>query len=1126
MFFSNTAATHIESTVKGRLRDFLQNQLNTHYAETFEKYGGGADVVLRDDEAEAAQQAGKPFIVIDKASHRQGMWGTNIEGVYHRGTRHFFEFRVEVVANEFSGAVTGEANPIASDELLTDALINIIETQWQGLENLGLEEVKIEAEQEVQDNLDRINPHRLSFVAYTIPDAVTIDPDPIDPDPEPDPEPNPLPPTPPTPTITNIQFTSLTVSVVDWTSAATSVVLEYAPASGEWILAANNPTPLSNVTITGLEMGQSYGVRYRYINANGETIGTQSDVTLPVLQPPVPAPAPIISAFDYQSMTIEIYDWSVDAPTCQLQYATDGGEWITVVTNPSTGPLVIGALEASKTYDVRYRLVNNDGESFSPVSSVTTSIAPPVTPPQPNVVGWDYDSIMVEVWDSVDSRAETVFLEYFDEGLWVVDIENPTASEHLIEGLDPSTSYDIRYRAENASGESSGPSVTIVTAIAPPEAPEAPRVAFYDHDTITVDILDWTILAATCVLEYRTDSGDWSTASTNPDPNVDVNLEGLLASTGYELRYLISNLSGEASSESTLITTAPLPVPVAPPAPNITAQDHQSLTVTIYNWTNDASTCYLEYKSTSSSSWIVFVTNPNPEQTITINELAASSEYDVRYRLVNQYGETSGPTSSVTTSALPVPVKPPTPTSSQTTSNSISVPVYNWTTEASTLVLEYKEVSGSSWIAAVTNPPENQTYIITGLTGGASYVLRYRAANQYGETLGDPSSTVILPQVPAPATPPAPQVASVTATMIRVLTQIQTPANTTLYQEYQKGGGAWVVAVTNPAYSQYADITGLNPSTTYLVRYRMVNAGGTSIGPTSSATTSALSPPSQPPAPLVLSNTVNSITINPVDYTTWSPPVATVYLEYKENSESTWTIGVTNPSTTVQTVMSIPSSGVTRTMNVRYRAVNAAGSNSGPQSSRSVAADPTLAPPGEMVVWSLRNNGWRVLPEAYHSTNSPDLYVEARDITVANAPWVVVLTNPPAGTFTSTADLNTWGYYAGRYAYGDGRKGPSVNIALIGTTSTPSTPSATTSTSFTILVFNWTTTAPTLYMEIAETGAGGTNTYTVVATNPTPSASITISGLKPGMQYGIRYRAVTQYGERLSSVRSVTLPAS
>lgn len=173
VIFSGSQARHIENTVKTILKGFLQERLEDDalpYKADMSTFGG-ADVTFLDQEESRAEQAGRPYVALNKLNCEKeieqhpvddGAGGVTLK----KAARRVWSFQVEAIAGEFSGAVVGASNPIGAEEILSGCVETIIDEGFDDLAALGLEEAEIDPEGEDQedDELNRINSHVIRVV--------------------------------------------------------------------------------------------------------------------------------------------------------------------------------------------------------------------------------------------------------------------------------------------------------------------------------------------------------------------------------------------------------------------------------------------------------------------------------------------------------------------------------------------------------------------------------------------------------------------------------------------------------------------------------------------------------------------------------------------------------------------------------------------------------------------------------------------------------------------------------------------------------------------------------------------------------------------------------------------------
>lgn len=102
------------------------------YAAKYATYGG-VDVRLRTDEDSEPENVGKPLLLLEQSSGNRSDW-SSMAGEYRD-----VEAVIETYVSDFSGAQSGEANAVTSDELLSRDLVQEFEANYATWRDLGLE---------------------------------------------------------------------------------------------------------------------------------------------------------------------------------------------------------------------------------------------------------------------------------------------------------------------------------------------------------------------------------------------------------------------------------------------------------------------------------------------------------------------------------------------------------------------------------------------------------------------------------------------------------------------------------------------------------------------------------------------------------------------------------------------------------------------------------------------------------------------------------------------------------------------------------------------------------------------------------------------------------------------------
>jgi hypothetical protein len=180
----------------------------------------------------------------------------------------------------------------------------------------------------------------------------------------------------------------------------------------------------------------------------------------------------------------------------------------------------------------------------------------------------------------------------------------------------------------------------------------------------------------------------------------------------------------------TINTNASLPVAPVLSTPTVT-DTTIALAWTISNDTG-VTDYIIEYKASSSGTWLVFADGTSSAKTATITGLLSKTSYDTRVKAINSAG--TGSASNVqtisTNASLPVAPVLGTPAVTDTTI------ALTWTMSSDTgvtdYIIEYKASSSGTWLVFSDGTSTTKTTIITGLSASTSYDTRVKAVNTDG----------------------------------------------------------------------------------------------------------------------------------------------------------------------------------------------------------------------------------------------------------------------------------------------------------------------------------------------------------------------------------------------------------
>lgn len=738
-------------------------------------------------------------------------------------------------------------------------------------------------------------------------------------------------------------------------SPVTSFSVQYKVSTAlTWTTNPEGPVPQYDNTYSwglGLLAGTSYDIRVAAINAVGMSDYSQPSTATTSSAPPAPATPSLLPAPG--QMTV---NWT--APTTdpgdpvlgyRVQYKLSTSvtwiAWTPDITAPTTTAVITG-LVAGGQYDFRVAARNLAG--FGSYSSPITGLVPDV-PAAPTLTGSAGVGNVTLTWNTPNGNGAVLTsleLQYKEAtavdwlpGTGTCATLATTAITCGMTGLTSGTTYSFRIRATNAVGSGAwSNTLNLTPTAAVPDAPLAPTL-----DVVGAQInVGWTEPAANgaAITGYSiqvkaSTSNKWTTYTVLPSNNP-YGL-GLSPGTAYDVRVAAINSVG-TGAYSPISTATTASTPSAPAVPSLLPAPFQ-MTV---NWVMPASdpaypvlSYLVQYKLSTSKTWIALPEVTVPTTTLTITGLTAGGQYDFQVAARNLAG----------LSAFSLPITglvPDVPTAPTNVAGTVAPKLVRvtWTMpnpNGSTIdrydvqigTAKAGPFSPASGCTPTLTPNSNTVWTcdITPLLDGTAYYVQVRAHNAVGN---GPWSAVAGPFT-TPSAPSAPAAPTGTAGNEQVTLTWKAPANGGspitgyLVQQRVSGTATWF-AVTAPSCPQpfttglSCVIDGLTNNTGYVFRVAAVNAVGTG---TWSAASAVLTPRLTVPA------TVTGILWTPATRTlSWQPNATkdqVTRYEYmvKLTSANKWPTAWTSNLLSTSVVLSALIAG--SSYDVRVRAVNSVG---------------------------------------------------------------------------------------------------------------------------------------------------------------------------------------------------------
>ena len=690
-----------------------------------------------------------------------------------------------------------------------------------------------------------------------------------------------------------------------------------------------------------------------------------------------------------------------------------------------------------------------------------------------------------------------------------------TGTSTTLSGLTPGNHYAVRVCAKHGAARRP----CDWTIASPDEVPGAPSAPVVERQSRTSLRVAWNAPAngGTAIADYdvrykKASASSWS-AWAFTGTGTSTTITGLTAETAYDVQVRAENGAGEGAYSASGSGT-PHGRPDAPAAPTVTVASGSSLGVSWRAPTRAGDTAVTDYdvrrQASGSTTWTSHAFTGTGKST-TITGLTAGTAYNVQVRARNSHGASDWSASGAGT-PNEAPGRPAAPSVSAASATSLRV---SWTapTNNGTAITEYDveyRKGTAAWQAHSFDGTGTST-TIAGLTVGATYSVRVRAGNVFGESAYSPSGSGV-PNEP-PGQPSAPTVTVASGSSLSVSWTAPTNNGTAItgYDlRYQRTSASSWTSHDFTGTGTSTTITGLTAGVMYRVQVRAGNAAGKGdYSPWGSGTPDEV--PGRPAAPTVTVASGSSLRVS------WTAPandgtaIKEYDVQYKRTSASGWAdhdFTGTGRSTTITGL----TPGVT--YHVKVRAGNDAGKGS---YSPSATGTPN-AKPGRPAAPSVSVSGsdLRVTWTAPANTGTAITDYDVRYKRASASSWTAHYFSG-TGTSTTITGVTTGTNYHVQVRAGNAAGKGSYSPSGIGTPPPPPgrpTAPTVTAASATSLAVSWT--APTsggspitdYDVRYKRASASGWTTHAFTGTG----TSTTITGLTAGVTYDVQVRARNQHG--------------
>ena len=487
---------------------------------------------------------------------------------------------------------------------------------------------------------------------------------------------------------------------------------------------------------------------------------------------------------------------------------------------------------------------------------------------------------------------------------WVsVRSVDSTATQFVVSGLLPGTSYQVRVAAVTAFGKSVYLTGLVTTAIVASNAPSGFKSSVITGSGFT---LDWTAPTDTggspilsYSIEYSTDAGvSWSNAREVASLSTQLKLSGLLPVTNYLFRIATVTAFGKSTYLTGIITTsvAAASTPTSLVVASVTTNKVSLAWSAPLSNGGSAVTSYLvEVSSDSGSTWTVVPRAANDVFGITASALGAGKTYLFRVSAVTGFG-VGQPTSPISVSTMQLS-GPAAPSAFKVTSIKSTGVALSWKAPVvvnGVKILDYFvdiSLDGTTWLPVTKKASATASISVSNLQVATTYQIRISAVATTGTGDYLVGSFTTLPTVPGPPSSLSSSELASSSFVLSWLTEFSGGSAITDYLVEINGGGvSWAKVQRESSANPTALIQNLLPGVKYSVRVKALNSVGMSKV---SATFSVTTLPVTPSAPTTVE--LKSIT-SALAVITWKAPynggakVTDYQVKYSNDQGKTWVV--------------------------------------------------------------------------------------------------------------------------------------------------------------------------------------------------------------------------------------------
>ena len=641
---------------------------------------------------------------------------------------------------------------------------------------------------------------------------------------------------PAAPTNLTAQALSPTTVQLDWTDNSDNedqFEIEHKTGSTTWTNIENASADSHTRILSNLGYDTEHMFRVRAVNAQYESAYTN---TASVTTPNFNAPSDLAGdslAFSY--VVLSWRDNSSSEDRFVVEKSEGGSSWIPVDTTMKNMTVTrISGLSPQTESSFRVKAV--EGTVSSPYSNTIALTTLPFSPPS-DLTATPHSSEEINLIWRDKTNGENGFiiqLRKVGESWSIVDTASENTTEHIIGGLQPSTSYEFRIHAFTSRVESPYSNIAQATTLKFLGAPTNLSGVLMSETNIVLNWEDNTHGETGYEIEHREDDGDWQRIHTAAANATVYDVQGLTPQTMNRFRVRAIG-DGSASGYSNVIAIETRMMPSKPLNLQAMAVDHRSIRITWQRGSENEDRFEVERREIGGD-WAQLTTAGPGDGDILDENLSITTTYWYRVRAGNDQGYSQwSNVDSATTMDIPVPDGPFGLQAKATGPASIQL---SWimpspsTAESFEIELSVTGDPGSFSRVSPDAEADARTIVVDQLQPDTEYFFRIRAVNRSGPSPYSNTASARTSRADYPSTPRNFTAAALSESQIQLDWEMPAQSNEdgfTLVRSLTGDTGDFTELSPAPGQGDRSYIdSGLTVNTTYYYRILAYNMHGSS----------------------------------------------------------------------------------------------------------------------------------------------------------------------------------------------------------------------------------------------------------------------------------------------------------